>query len=285
MYETQSIWPNFNNDEYAEKIQANLHDVFELYKGLTVVLNQTLEMLKKVIQPELPISANEASLLANRRIVSFTLFIKTTNTLEAMVVLTGKTMEDEVEALFRVLFEAVVRLRAICLDESYLKKYLAADVISRQKLLTGIKNQRKSILEWYPNKADEYGNMKVEQQVDELNQKIRDERLNRDVFTIAKHCNMENDYDLVYRLLSEHAHVTPKVLDKYLCFEDEKIIGLNLRAVDVNNLTRMLVTGLSYYLMGMQDCIKLFGYSETKEFTSYNGKVTAYLETLCAEDK
>lgn len=174
---------------------------------------------------------------------------KTMNTFEAVIRLCRAGFVAEAKALARVLLESVVIIKFIEKDPANLKRYLNASKHERVRRLRNIIDHP----EYLKGLIEENDLVRLGQLRQELTQKIKANKIaKKNIGEWAKEADMFEAYIIAYDLLSEDVHIDPYALDRYIIKdENEKVIKIDVRSVDLEDLRHMLFFSFDLFTKGL----------------------------------
>jgi superfamily I DNA and/or RNA helicase len=144
-----------------------------------------------------------------RTVIAAALFIKTTNSFQAIVLLSKKGLGVDASAITRSLMEVVFPLKILSQEEDFVYEFLLTEKVKQLKLINVILQDKESFSTIRDNTSEEHRD-RLKQEVE--NDKARD----FSVEELSKRAGMKVFYQLAYRHLSDDAHTTIWSLKKYL---------------------------------------------------------------------
>jgi hypothetical protein len=150
------------------------------------------------------------------KIITLFFFIKSWRTFQSIRLLCSKKLSEDADILLRSLFEAVVNLKYISLDwQKRIELFIGYDYVQRQKLLDKLKTLGDPLADRILQSSPEV----VREVLDEYS-KLKDDYPNtlrwsgKSIEAMAKDVGLEKHY-IIYRLLSDHVHPSPRATLKY----------------------------------------------------------------------
>ncbi len=197
---------------------------------------------------------------SNDQILAATLFARSVSTYQAFIILLLKGMQDQASMVLRCLMECVFLLVAISKNPGYSEKIAKSDQAAYKKS----RNKLKRFLERHnPNHSDL---SIIEDQIQEVSQVIADHNCKQfRISDIAKDADLEDWYDIVYSVLCEAVHSSPRSLEELLAIEDNKITCLRNHPRS-DDLDPLFITGLNIMLFSIEAISSILN-KDTIEFT------------------
>jgi hypothetical protein len=218
--------------------------------------------------------ANEIRYLMNvnsengREILASLLFIKVSNTFQAIVLLSKKGLAVECAILTRSLLEVVFPLKILSLEENFAQEFALIDKVKQLKLMNVILKDK----ELFSSLISQ--SQITEEDRDKLKKEITINGI-RDfsVEELAKRANMYSFYQLAYRCLSEEVHTTGRSLKSYVITDENGEIKMFENGPQVFDLHKFNTA--SYCLLIAIDCInEIFNLKLEQEIKQYEEKIT-----------
>ena len=162
-------------------------------------------------------------------------------------------LEADSNSIARSSIEAMLQVRKLCTDKSYLDKYIGADQIRRRRLLNVAKSNPTSIL----------GSILKRPELDSVLAEVTDdiERLGlseSSIKSIAHDVGLDAWYDLNYRVLSEEVHAGPRSLERYLVRDKNGTVSMFDFRPRSERVVPVLVSQASILLIVLDSVEKVF---------------------------
>jgi uncharacterized protein DUF5677 len=187
-------------------------------------------------------------------IVTATLFMRALEHYQATVLLLGRGMVAPAQVALRALLETVFRSRAIVIEPTAFRTFIAEDLPQRKRLVkNALKNPR------HPN-LEETASAVTPELIEEIEKDI--EATGAKSVTTAewsKLAGMEDWYSTHYAMLSKAAHTAVRELDSYLRLDAAGEIQALETAPSLEEIPDLLLTAAHLILIAASAFDKVFG--------------------------
>lgn len=189
-------------------------------------------------------------------IVTATLFVRALEHYQATILLLGRGMVAPAQVALRALVETVFRMRAIVIEPTAFKTFIAEDLVQRKRL---IKNALKNPL--HPN-LEETARAVTPEVLAEIEKEIRTVGA-KDVKTAewSKLAGMHEWYTTSYALLSKAVHTAVRELETYLKLDAVGEVKELIYAPSLEEIPVLLLTAAHLILIAASAFDKIFALS------------------------
>ena len=214
-----------------------------------------------------------------RQVISLCLLFKATNALESIVLLCQVGLYADAKILLRSLFETNCVLMANLRDDTFMDKYIKKDQKDMYKKLRII---RENVDCFYTLPNIEICLENLSNQEENLKKQIKNVK-DLKIIELAKLANAEKDYQIIYRLLCEETHCSPRVLEDYLVIENEKHVGYKDRESDSETAYFLSSTAMDFLSRGLELFISSFIPDYMFRFSDWYVERIAFIENMNKE--
>lgn len=189
--------------------------------------------------------------------------IKLHNNFQSIYILCTYGLIIDAKIILRSMLEILFILKLSCKDSKFVKKYVKADQIYRQKLLNAAKNNPDGVF-------DEARQYATEEVLNKLKLDIETNKIQGlGIEQLAKDAGMKAHYDSAYRLLCNPAHSGARSLESYLMFdENKKVSGLNFGPTD-SDIDLVMITAIDNLCIGLASILNFFKIDKTSDLEDF----------------
>lgn len=187
-------------------------------------------------------------------IVTATLFMRALEHYQATILMLGRGMVGPAQVTLRALVETVFRMRAIVIEPTAFKTFIAEDLVQRKKLIkNALKNPHHSNLE-------ETARAVTPALLSEIEKEMRTAGA-KHVSTAewSKLAGMHDWYITSYALLSKAVHTAVRQLEAYLKLDAVGEVKELIYAPSLEQIPELLLTAAHLVLIATSAFDKLFG--------------------------
>lgn len=230
----------------SEEIKKYINQIISKYQSF-FTLGQEVNQSTHKVKYELEVHNEDA-----QQMVSACALIKLLNNFQSIYILCTYGLIIDAKIILRSMFETLFILKLSCEDVEFVKKYVEADQIYRQKLLNVAKNNPGGVFDETRQYATEEVLNKIKQDIDANDiQELKIEQL-------AQRAGMKAHYDTSYRMLCNPVHSGARSLEGYLMFDgNKKVSGLNFGPADVD-IDLVMITAIDNMCIGLASILNLF---------------------------
>jgi hypothetical protein len=185
--------------------------------------------------------------------VSICLLQRILDSFQSVVLLMEIGLEADSNTITRSSLEALFILRKLSLDQLYIEKYLGTDQLQRKKLINLVKEDKLSVL------RESFTEQELDKRLAEILSDIQQHDLKKiSIEQLAHETDLDQWYQLPYRVLSTDAHSLPRSLERYVDFDNKQDVVRFDFNPKTDRLEAILITEASIVLIALDAIERIF---------------------------
>lgn len=192
------------------------------------------------------------------------LYFRVLDIYSSSIILCENDLGNESATVTRTGLEAVFFMSAIARNYDFAKDFIKSDQKDRLKFLNVASNPKSSLYELFERDSEDLKQLKIELKEEVENEKI----IERKVEVAAQKAGLQEQYDYIYRILSQYSHPSPRSLENYFDFDENGIATGLVYPQKTSTVPLAMFTSISVILMAIKILNEQFQLdsSEIEEF-------------------